>query len=135
MKGLKWNKYADYIALSKLSNAANTKVLIIGLGHVGLPDTRYVKEKGFQTYEFDLSVGSMESAGNQSTKKAEKFRVLCVFQLIDQKMYCLQGGTLLSIATKLSKEAEAGSLVSIESTFPRGTPRKDFFSNPQRAKY
>jgi len=31
------------------------KVLIIGLGQLGLPVARYVKEKGFDTYGYDIN--------------------------------------------------------------------------------
>ena len=31
------------------------KVLVIGLGQLGLPVARYVKEKGFDTYGYDIN--------------------------------------------------------------------------------
>ena len=39
-----------------------SKVLIIGLGQLGLPVARYVKEKGFDTYGYDIDSNAMEIA-------------------------------------------------------------------------
>jgi UDP-N-acetyl-D-mannosaminuronate dehydrogenase len=36
------------------------RVLIIGLGQLGLPVARYVREKGFDTYGFDISIAAMK---------------------------------------------------------------------------
>ena len=38
------------------------KVLIIGLGQLGLPAAKYVKENGFETYGYDASIGALERA-------------------------------------------------------------------------
>jgi UDP-N-acetyl-D-mannosaminuronic acid dehydrogenase len=38
------------------------KVLIIGLGQLGLPAARYVKEIGFDTYGYDINPKAMEIA-------------------------------------------------------------------------
>ena len=35
------------------------KVLIIGLGQLGLPVARYVKERGFNTYGYDIDSKTM----------------------------------------------------------------------------
>ncbi|MGA7370905.1 MAG: hypothetical protein WBX01_17420, partial [Nitrososphaeraceae archaeon] len=32
----------------------NSRVLIIGLGQLGLPVAKYVKERGFDTYGYDI---------------------------------------------------------------------------------
>ncbi|NAL77860.1 hypothetical protein DYY65_06390, partial [Nitrososphaera sp. AFS] len=32
------------------------KVLIVGLGQLGLPVAKYVKERGFDTYGYDISL-------------------------------------------------------------------------------
>ena len=39
------------------------KVLIIGLGQLGLPVAKYVNEKGFDTYGYDISHQAIEHAG------------------------------------------------------------------------
>jgi 3-hydroxyisobutyrate dehydrogenase-like beta-hydroxyacid dehydrogenase len=37
-------------------------VLIIGLGQLGLPAAKYVKENGFETYCYDASIEALERA-------------------------------------------------------------------------
>ena len=73
------------------------KVLIVGLGQLGLPVAKYVNERGFDTYGYDISTKAME--------RAEK----------------------ISVVEKISREAKKnGALVSIESTIPKGTSKKVF---------
>jgi len=38
------------------------KVLVIGLGQLGLPVPKYVKERGFETYGYDISPKAGELA-------------------------------------------------------------------------
>ncbi|MGC1929144.1 MAG: hypothetical protein WA667_09230, partial [Candidatus Nitrosopolaris sp.] len=38
------------------------KVLIVGLGQLGFPVAKYVKERGFDTYGYDISTKAMERA-------------------------------------------------------------------------
>ena len=38
------------------------KVLVIGLGQLGLPVAKYVKERGFDTYGYDISPKAVEMA-------------------------------------------------------------------------
>src|SRR6266571_8444451 len=38
------------------------KVLIIGLGQLGLPVAKYVKERGFDAYGYDISTNAMDRA-------------------------------------------------------------------------
>ncbi len=45
------------ISISRLTcrnNFRNSRVLIIGLGQLGLPIAKYVKEKGFDTYGYNI---------------------------------------------------------------------------------
>ena len=39
-----------------------SKVLIIGLGQLGLAAAKYVKERGFDTYGYDINTEAMEIA-------------------------------------------------------------------------
>ncbi len=41
------------------------KVLVIGLGQLGLPVAKYVKERGFDTYGYDASSQAMDYAEKQ----------------------------------------------------------------------
>jgi UDP-N-acetyl-D-mannosaminuronic acid dehydrogenase len=60
------------------------KVLIIGLGQLGLPVAKYVNEKGFDTYGYDFSHKAIEHAGKTAgVKRAINFSefdayILCV---------------------------------------------------------
>ncbi|HZB73841.1 MAG TPA: NAD(P)-binding domain-containing protein, partial [Nitrososphaeraceae archaeon] len=38
------------------------KILVIGLGQLGLPVAKYVKEKGFDVYGYDISTKALERA-------------------------------------------------------------------------
>jgi len=113
------------------------KVLVIGLGQLGLPVAKYVKERaGFDTYGFDINSKAMEHAEKVALiKKIEettdfgKFDVfiLCVSTHEADDIFTPQIDGLLSIVEeKISKQAKNGALVSIESTIPRGTSRKVF---------
>jgi 3-hydroxyisobutyrate dehydrogenase-like beta-hydroxyacid dehydrogenase len=39
-----------------------SKVLIIGLGQLGLASAKYVKERGFDTYGYDINTEAMAAA-------------------------------------------------------------------------
>jgi UDP-N-acetyl-D-mannosaminuronic acid dehydrogenase len=105
------------------------KVLVVGLGQLGLPVARYVKEKGFDdVYGYDISPKAMERAEKiAGIKKANDLSdfdvyILCVSTHKPDDMFTPQIEGLLSIVERISKEARRdGALVSIESTIPRGT--------------
>ena len=126
------------------------KVLVIGLGQLGLPVAKYVKERGFDTYGYDISIKAIEyaektaaikmlatSGGNTAANNninninndfgSENFDVfiICISTHKPDDMFSPQINGLLSIANKISREAKKdGALVSIESTIPKGTSRK-----------
>jgi UDP-N-acetyl-D-mannosaminuronic acid dehydrogenase len=109
------------------------KVLVVGLGQLGLPVGKYVKERGFDTYGYDTSPKAVEIAEKTAAiKKAVNFSefdafILCVSTHEPDDMFSPQIDGLLFIADKISKEANKdGALVSIESTIPKGTSRKVF---------
>jgi UDP-N-acetyl-D-mannosaminuronic acid dehydrogenase len=111
------------------------KVLIIGLGQLGLPTARYVKERGFDTYGYDISTRAIEIAERTvGIKQALDFGsddfdvyVITVSTHKSDDMFSPQIDALLSIADKISREAKKdGALVSIESTIPKGTSKKVF---------
>jgi UDP-N-acetyl-D-mannosaminuronic acid dehydrogenase len=108
------------------------KVLIVGLGQLGLPVAKYVKERGFDTYGYDISTKAMERAQKiEGIKKAANFSefdiyILCVSTHKPEDMFSPQIDGLLSIADRISREAKNGALVSIESTIPKGTSNKAF---------
>lgn len=112
----------------------NKKVLIIGLGQLGLPVAKYIKENtSFDVYGYDISQEAMERAEKvASIKRSDSFSefdifILCVSTHKVGDMFTPQIDGLLSIIEeKISKEAKINAFVSIESTIPRGTSRKIF---------
>ena len=109
------------------------KVLVIGLGQLGLPVAKYVKEKGFDVYGYDISQKAIQRAEKiAAIKKADNFSefdvyIICISTHKPDDMFTPQIDGLLSIVQeKIAKEAKNGALVSIESTIPRGTSRKVF---------
>ncbi|HYV51662.1 MAG TPA: NAD(P)-binding domain-containing protein, partial [Candidatus Eisenbacteria bacterium] len=108
------------------------KVLIVGLGQLGLPVAKYVKEKGFDTYGYDSSTNAMERAEKiGGIKKASNFSefdiyIICISTHKAEDIFSPQIDGLLSITDRISREAKNGALVSIESTIPDGTSSKVF---------
>ena len=108
------------------------KVVVIGLGQLGLPVAKYVKEKGFDAYGYDINEKAMEVAqSNYGIKKASNFRdfdvlIICVSTHRPDDMFSPQIDSLLSVMEKISREAKTGALISIESTIPKGTSKKVF---------
>ena len=126
------NSTEDELCTEYKTNTQFNKVLIIGLGQLGLPVARYVAEKGFDTYGYDISHQAIERAEKTAAvKKAINFiefdvYILCVSTHKPDDMFSPQIDGLLSIVEKISREAKDGALVSIESTIPKGTSKKVF---------
>src|SRR6266487_123159 len=116
------------------------KVVVIGLGQLGLPVAKYVKERGFDTYGYDISTKAMERAekiagikkavdATFSSSDLNDFDVyiITVSTHMPDDMFSPQTDGLLSVVEKISREAKKnGALVSIESTIPKGTSKKVF---------
>jgi UDP-N-acetyl-D-mannosaminuronic acid dehydrogenase len=109
------------------------KVLVVGLGQLGLPVAKYVKEKGFEVYGFDMNIKAIERAEKMAgIKRAQDFGdfdvyIICISTHAPEDIFLPNIQGLLSITERLSKEAKRdGALVSIESTIPRGTSQKVF---------
>ena len=63
------------------------KGLIIGLGQLGLPAAKYVKEKGFETYGYDTSIEAIERAERTTgIKRAYDFRDFDVCSLLTMRI-------------------------------------------------
>ena len=135
------------------ASCSKDKVLVIGLGQLGLPVAKYVKDRGgFDTYGYDISTKAMDraqkiagikrigdnstgndgiSSNNNNNNAAYDFTefdvfIICVSTHKPDDMFSPQIDGLLSIVEKISKEAKNGALVSIESTIPKGTSKKVF---------
>jgi UDP-N-acetyl-D-mannosaminuronic acid dehydrogenase len=133
--------YQREINYMQLNNIKTIKVLIIGLGQLGLPVAKYVKGKGFDTYGYDISSQAMEHAEKTAQiKQAVDFGgttdddgdfdvfLICISTHKPDDMFLAQTDGILSIADKISKKANKkdGALVSIESTISKGTSKKVF---------
>src|SRR5689334_19534899 len=130
------------------NKSSSSKVLVIGLGQLGLPVAKYIKDRGgFDTYGYDISTKAMDRAQkiagikrigdnnnnnyDRNTSIAYDFSqfdvfIICVSTHKPDDMFSPQIDGLLSIVEKISKEAKNGALVSIESTIPKGTSKKVF---------
>jgi len=116
------------------------KVLVVGLGQLGLPVAKYVKERGFDTYGYDISAKAMERAEKIAGIKKADDATFSSSELNDFDVYIITVSThrpddmfspqidgLISVVEKISREAKKnGALVSIESTIPKGTSKKVF---------
>ena len=52
----------DDLSIKSIGQTQFNKVLIIGLGQLGLPVAKYVSEKGFDTFGYDISHHAIERA-------------------------------------------------------------------------
>src|SRR5215472_8167881 len=119
------------------------KIIIVGLGQLGFPVAKYVKERGFDTYGYDISTKAMERAekiagikkvdasifGSSSSSQLNDFDVyiITVSTHKPDDMFSPQIDGLLSVVEKISRETKNNeALVSIESTIPKGTSKKVF---------
>ena len=127
---LRENVSAKLKGVRKLEPIHINKVLVIGLGQLGLPVARYVNERGLDVYGYDISSEAMERAEKTTgIKQAANFSgfdayIICVSTHKQEDMFSPQIDGILSIVERLSKEAKDGALVSIESTVPLGTSKK-----------
>jgi phosphoglycerate dehydrogenase-like enzyme len=56
------------------------KILVIGLGQLGLPVAKYVKDRGFDVYGYDISTKALERA--EKTAGVKKLLTLAVLMCI-----------------------------------------------------
>ena len=107
------------------------KVLVIGLGQLGLPVAKYINQRGFETYCYDVNPAAMELANSFGIKKVQDFSdidvfVICISTHRQDDIYSPDTTGLSEIARKIFNEAKNDALVSIESTVSQGTSRKVF---------
>jgi UDP-N-acetyl-D-mannosaminuronate dehydrogenase len=120
----------DYLNCSKSPDEKFSKILIVGLGRVGLPVAKYVKKRGFDVYGYDIDPKMMNKAEKtEGIKKATSFDnfdayILCILTHKPEDIFSPQIDDLLAVVDRISNEAKNGGLISIESTIPKGTSRK-----------
>lgn len=128
---------SDQVAEENSSEVPNenfgiSRVLIVGLGQLGLPIAKYVKERGFDTYGYDIEQKAVERAEKvASIKRADSFSdfdvyIICVSTHKPGDIFVPQTEGLLRVVEEISRKAKNGAIVSIESTIPRGTSKKVF---------
>jgi len=123
---------SNMLNVQMLNALKNKMVVIIGLGQLGLPVAKYVKEHGFDAYGYDINQKTMQSAeANYGIKQATNFGdfdvlIICVSTHRPDDMFTPQVDGLMSVVEKISREAKTGALISIESTIPKGTSKKVF---------
>src|ERR671910_3320968 len=72
------------------------KVLVVGLGQLGLPVAKYVKDRGFDVYGYDISTKALERAEKTAgIKKAVDFSgfdvyIICVSTHKQEDMFSPQ---------------------------------------------
>ena len=95
------------------------KILVVGLGQLGLPVAKYVKEKGFDVYGYDNNPLVVESAEKQyGIKKVDNFKDIDVFMICisthrQDDISSPQIDGLMAITRKIAKEAANGKLVLV----------------------
>src|SRR6266487_6148618 len=102
----------EEICTKKDINTQFNKVLIVGLGQLGLPVARYVNERGFDTYGYDISPQAIERAEKTTgVKKAINFGefdayILCVSTHKPDDIFSPQIDATLPTAEKLPLEVK-----------------------------
>ena len=110
----------------------NSKILVIGLGQLGLPVAKYILDRGFDVYGYDINPLMMKNASNKiGLKTTTDFNsfdiyIICISTHNSEDMFSPNIDGIISVAKKISLAARDGALVSIESTIPKGTSRKIF---------
>jgi UDP-N-acetyl-D-mannosaminuronic acid dehydrogenase len=108
------------------------KVVVIGLGQLGLPVAKYIKEKGFEVFGYDINAFTMDRAEKEhGIKKSNDFSdmdvfIICVSTHKPDDIFAPYLDGLYSVVHKISNEARNGTLLSIESTISCGTSKKVF---------
>jgi UDP-N-acetyl-D-mannosaminuronate dehydrogenase len=128
-----FEQVSSYDLISDHSMISFNKILVVGLGQLGLPVANYVKSRGFDVYGYDISAKAIERAEKTAgIKKAVNFSgfdvyIICISTHKQEDLFSPQIDGILSIVQdKISKEAKDGALVVIESTIPKGTSKKVF---------
>ena len=89
------------------------KILIIGLGQLGLPVAKYVSEKGFDTYGYDVNHQAIKKAEKTAgVKRAINFSefdvyILCISTHKSDDMFIPQIDGLLSIVEMIQSIVES----------------------------
>ncbi len=95
------------------------KVVVIGLGQLGLPVAKYVKERGFEVYGYDINAFALDRAEKEfGVKKINDFTamdvfIICVSTHKPDDIFAPYLDGLFAVVHKISNEAKNGTLLSI----------------------
>jgi UDP-N-acetyl-D-mannosaminuronic acid dehydrogenase len=112
------------------SNSEKKVVVIIGLGQLGLPVAKYIKEHVLIL--MDINQKTMQSAeANYGIKQATNFGdfdvlIICVSTHRPDDMFTPQVDGLMSVVEKISRVAKSGALISIEVLYQEVLQKKYF---------
>lgn len=109
----------------------NSKILIIGLGQIGLSDAEYLSLKGIMADGWDTDEKAVQQAIDRGviSKKAKSFvgydyYLICIPTHNPDNIVEPSLDELFRIVEKLSREGKTGALIGIESTVMKGTSNK-----------
>jgi UDP-N-acetyl-D-mannosaminuronic acid dehydrogenase len=91
-----------------MKNKSVARILIVGLGKLGLPVAKYVKERGFEVYGYDVNPKAMDFAEPAACiRKASNFGefdvyILCVSTHKPDDMFLPQIDGLFQTTDKIS---------------------------------
>src|SRR5688500_1900247 len=108
------------------------KVLVIVLVKLGLHVAKFILDKGFDVYGYDINnetiIQAKKTIGIKTTTSFKNFDIyiVCISTHNQSDIYSPQIDGIFSVINKISSEAKNGTLVSIESTIPQGTCKKVF---------
>lgn len=91
------------------------KVCVIGLGTVGTPTIKYIREKGLQAFGYDVATKSIDGIKTYTNWKLVPKPEIYVITVSSESV---------ETVCKMISEKDKNCLVSIESTVPAGTCRK-----------
>jgi len=126
------NKLHFKADIAMTSNLKFKKVLVAGLGQVGLPTAEDIKGKGLFVLGYDISERAVLRAKNRGIKATTEWRnlpddvdvyIICVSTSPSKDMKP-NLSSIFDVCEKISEKAMDHSLVSIESTVVPGTSRK-----------
>jgi nucleotide sugar dehydrogenase len=109
------------------------KICVIGLGQIGLPTAKYISNREFEVWGYDISDSAVEKAKAQGILNARSkwaaipnvdIYIVCVSTFWENDSANLN--PVFDVCKNVSQKASVSALVSIESTIVPGTSKKIF---------
>jgi nucleotide sugar dehydrogenase len=107
------------------------KILVIGLGEIGYNNAEYMTQIGLHVEGYDIEPKAIKRALDAGIirKEAKTFRgydyyMICVSTHNPANMSIPYLDGLIQVSNRIAKEGTPGTLVTIESTIPKGTSQK-----------